>query len=91
MKKKCNLFAVVEKDSNRGIALIDSGMVPMYHQYLKVYDIKEVVNTGTSMMRTKRGVINSLTIYTDDYDKQYYIITDWSQDISLGEAYRLIK
>ena len=89
-----NLYVVVEKGSNRAIALMDSESVQWHKQHMKTMDILPVSNIGSSMRVIYGFLINSISILVEideTNDKHYYIITDWPESMTLEEAYSLIK
>lgn len=91
---KTNIYAVVEKDSNRAIAIIEIGMVQWFKQILPGFDVIEVGSIGTCTFSTREGSISTVSIYPieKNFSKDaYHIIQSFSDIISLGEAYELIK
>lgn len=95
MNTKINMYALVEKNSNRAIALVESGMVNWFKQNFPLFDVVEIYNVGTTSFRTKGGTINTTTFISesenDNGDVQYYMINELPDSISLDEAYELIK
>lgn len=94
MKQKINMYALVEKNSNRAVALVESGMINWFKQNFPIFDVVEIYNVGTTSFRTKEGVINTTTFISESEnsdDVQYYMIKEFPDSISLDEAYELIK
>jgi hypothetical protein len=89
MKKKENLFVMVEKNRNRAIALVDSGMLEFMKDRFPIYDFLHVLNTGITSQRTENGPIISMSVYCDD-DKVYYLATDWPDSMNLKQVYDTI-
>jgi hypothetical protein len=92
---KNTIYAIVEKNSNRGISLIESGMLNLIDpSVLQLFDLIVVDSIGTSSSSTRFGNISTLTIYQKDkpHGKDvYHIITTHPEEISLENAYKLLK
>lgn len=94
MSQSSNLFALVDKYSNRVVMLFDSGMKSWVEQYLSSMGIIEVSSVGSTNFSTKAGSISTVSITPKDtsmLDNDYHIIKRFPPEISLGEAYNLIS
>lgn len=89
---KVKLYAIVEKNSNRAIALIDESLVASIKTMLPIFDCVVIVNTGVTSFRTEHGTINAVSLVTEEFiDDDYYMIKDFPDGITLAKAYELIK
>lgn len=92
---KNTIYAIVEKNSNRGISLVESGVLKLIdHILLQPFDLIVVESIGTSTRSTEFGSINTISIYPKDkpHSKDaYHIITSHPEEISLETAYNLLK
>lgn len=88
-----NIFALVEKDSKRAIAVIESGMVQWFKQNLISFDIIEVEQITTTTFTCNEGTISSIAIYPKGKcfgREAYHIISKFPKEINLQEAYNVI-
>lgn len=91
MKKKHNLFAVVEKGTNRAVALANTAVSLYFKHNTPMYDVLPVANTGVTSHRTDSGTITSMSIWIDSEEEPvYYLVTNWPNEIAIGEAYKII-
>lgn len=87
-------YAIVEKNSNRAIAVVDDALCVWFAQNFPVYDQKKINSVGSCSFVTTKGNISTISIQpvgTSFSKEQYHMITRKPDDISLGEAYELIK
>lgn len=88
-----NIFALVEKDSKRAIAIIESGMVQWFKQNLTTFNIIEVEQVSTTTFNYNEGTISSITIYPKGKcfgREAYHIINKHPEEVNLQEAYNVI-
>lgn len=91
---KTNIYAIIEKNSNRAIAIIESGIVNWFEQDMQGFDIIKVGSVGTCTFSIKEGNISTVSIYPEGKSfssDAYHIIQSFPEEISLKEAYQLIK
>ena len=94
MSQSSNLFALVDKYSNRAVMLFDSTIKDWVEQNLSSMEIIEVSSIGSTNFSTKAGSISTVSITpkdTDMLDNDYHIIKRFPSKISLEEAYKLIS
>lgn len=84
------IYAVVEQNSNRAIAILDEDLTAWWKQNFQSWDVKEIRVIGSSMMTISEKRITAQSIETVD-GFTYYIIKTFPEDISLGEAYDLVN
>lgn len=87
-------FAIVEKNSNRAIAIVDDALAAWFAQNFPIYNQVEVGSIGSTSFVTTEGNISTVSIQpigTSFSKEQYHMITCKPDEISLGEAYKLIK
>lgn len=88
---KVKLYAIVEKNSNRAIALVDETLISSIKKTLPIFDTVVVVNTGVTSFRSDFGTINAISLITDEFSgSDYYMIKDYPDSITLAKAYELI-
>ncbi len=87
-------FAIVEKNSNCAIAIVDGSLAAWFAQNFPMYDQKEIASVGSTSFVTTEGNISTISIQpvgTFFSKEQYHMITRKPDTITLGEAYELIK
>lgn len=87
-------YAIVEKNSNRAIAIVDEPLAAWFAQKFPIYSQVKVGSIGSTSFVTTEGNISTISIQpvgTSFSKEQYHIITRKPDTISLGEAYELIK
>ena len=88
---KRQLYAIVEKGTNIAIAMVDENTKTWLKNKKTVFDIVPIVNTGTTSFRTEYGIINAVSLITDDiFGTHYYMITDYPDNMTGTKAYDLI-
>lgn len=88
---KNNIYAVIVKNTNRAISMIDESMINRYMKKFMIFDVVPIVNTGSASFRTTHGTINAISLITEDIGASaYYIITDYPDCITLDQAYDAI-
>ena len=94
MSQSSNLFALVDKYSNRAVMLFDSGMKGWVEKNLSSMEIIEVSSISPSTFSTDAGHISTVSITPKGAVKlndDYHIIQNFPPEISLEEAYELIS
>lgn len=87
-------YAIVEKNSNRAIAIVDEPLAIWFQQNFPIYNQVEVSSVGSCSFVTDEGNISTISIQPVDtafMKEQFHMITRKPDTISLGEAYELIK
>ena len=87
-------YAIVEKNSNRAIAIVDEPLAAWFQQNIPIYNQVEVSSVGSCSFVTNEGNINTISIQpvgTTFMKEQFHMITRKPDTISLGKAYDLIK
>lgn len=87
-------YAIIEKNSNRAIAIVDEPLAQWFTQNFQCYDQKEISSVGSTSFVTTEGNISTISIQpvgTSFLKEQYHMITRKPDTITLGEAYELIK
>lgn len=87
-------YAIVEKNSNRAIAIVDEPLAIWFAQNFPTYDQKEIASVGSTSFVTTEGNISTISIQpvgTSFLKEQYHMITRKPDTINLSEAYELIK
>lgn len=87
-------YAIVEKNSNRAIAIVDGSLAAWFAQKFPIYNQVKVGSIGSTSFVTTEGNISTISIQpvgTSFSKEQYHIITRKPDTISLSEAYELIK
>lgn len=88
---KNNIYAVIVKNTNRAISMIDESMINRYMKKFMIFDVVPIVNTGAASFRTAHGTINAISLLPEDIGVSgYYIITDYPDCITLEQAYEAI-
>ena len=86
-----NIYAVIIKNTNRAISMIDESLLNWYVKNFIIFDVIPIVNTGSASFRTSHGTINAISLSTDNIsDQSYYMITDYPDSITLEQAYDAI-
>ena len=89
-------YAIVDKNSNRLIAIVDESLRDYFVNQMPIFGIVEIESVGTSTLSTKKGTVNTIsvqpkgTILSKDC---YHMIKNFYLDEidSIEEAYRLIN
>jgi hypothetical protein len=89
-------YAVIDKNTNRLIAIVDDLLKEYFVAKLPVFDIVEITSVGSSHLRTEKGSVNTISInpkgtyLTKDC---YHMITSYSKDefTCVEEAYESIN
>lgn len=92
-------YAVVEKGTNRAIALIDESIKLWFENHWPIFnDIKidfiEIDNIGSSSTRTDKGVINSIALFPVGKhfsSDAYHMVQTFPDTIDLQTAYKLLQ
>lgn len=87
-------YAIVEKNSNRAVAIVDQPLAAWFAQNFPMYDQKEIKSVGNGSIVTTEGNISTISIQpvgTSFLKEQYHMITRKPDTINLSEAYELIK
>jgi len=87
-------YAIVEKESKRAIAIVDGSLSEWFAKNLPIFDQKEVSSVGSSTFVTEEGSINTISIQPIGTHLQkdcYHMINSKPDEVSLGEAYKLIS
>lgn len=87
-------YAIVEKNSNRAIAIVDDALAAWFKQNFPIYNQVEVASIGSTSFVTTEGNINTVSIQpvgTSFLKEQYHMITRKPDSISLEQAYQLIQ
>lgn len=87
-------YAIVEKSSNRAIAIVDSKLVEWFVKNLPIFDHIEIGSIGSESFNTSEGVIRTISIQpvgTFSPKDSYHMISNMPNSLSLYEAYKLIS
>lgn len=87
-------YAVVEKNSNRAIAIVDEPLSLWFAQNFPIYNQIEISSVGSCSFITDEGSISTISIQPKDttfMKEQFHLITRKPDNISLAKAYELIK
>lgn len=89
-------YAIVDKNSNRLVAIVDETLKGFFETKFPIFGIVEIGSVGTSTLSTEKGTVNTIsvqpkgTILSRDC---YHMISNFYLDEieSIEEAYELIK
>ena len=87
-------YAVVEKNSNKAVAIINSDFKAYFEVYFSIFDIVEIASVGEINILTEKGTVSTIAILPvgkDSSKDTYHMIDKYPEGISLTEAYSLIK
>lgn len=87
-------YAIVEKNSNRAIAIVDNALAAWLEQNLPGFNQVEIASIGSTSFVTTEGNISTVSIQpvgTSFSKEQYHMITRKPDSISFGRAYQLIQ
>lgn len=87
-------YAIVEKNSNRAIAIVDDALAIWFEQNMPMYNQVEIGSVGSKSFITSEGNISTISLQpvgTFFSKEQYHMITRKPDTISLDDAYELIK
>ena len=87
-------YAVVDKHSNRAIAIIDDTLKSYFESKLPAFDILEIVSVGTSRISCQDFYCTSISINVkyNMYDRRtYYMIRDFNGDLTIEQVYEKLN
>ena len=94
MNKTTNIYALVERNSNRAVIITESGMIDWFKQQLPGFEVIEVEQISSATFSFSEGIITTTSIYpiNKPFSKDaYHIINKFPDNMNLGEAYQLIN
>ena len=87
-------FAVVDKNSNKVVAIINKDFKAYFEVYFPIFDLVEIDSVGSTTFSTEEGSISTISVRpigghlsSDDY----HMISRIPEGVSIKEAYESIK